>query len=65
MKLHMKQLGMPSCEDISLLVSQRHDRPLSMRERAKMMLHLAMCRYCSRFERQLRLLRAGVEQDKA
>lgn len=64
MKLHMKQLGMPSCEDISLLASQRHDRPLSLRERGKMAMHLAMCRYCSRFNRQLRVLHAAVEQDK-
>ena len=64
MKVHMKQLGMPSCEDMSLLVSQRHDRALSARERGKVALHLAMCRYCLRFQRHLRVLRATVEQDK-
>ena len=64
MKLHMKQLGMPSCEEVSALVSQRHDRPLTIRERGTMAFHLAMCRYCSRFQHHLRVLRAAVEQDK-
>lgn len=64
MKMSMKMLGMPSCEDVSLLISQTHDRDLTRSERFKMKLHVAMCRYCSRFERQLKMLREAVEQDK-
>lgn len=64
MKMSMKLLGMPSCEDVSLLISQTHDRDLTRSERFNMKLHLAMCRYCSRFQRQLNTLREAVEQDK-
>ena len=35
---NMKQLGMPSCERVSQLVSQGHDRALSWRERARLLL---------------------------
>ena len=60
----MKQFGMLSCEDVSLLISQTHDRPLSSREQWKIRLHVAMCRYCTRFQRQLRVLHGAVEKDK-
>lgn len=62
--ISMKQLGMPSCEYVSLLISQTHDRPLSSREQWKLWLHVAMCRYCTRFQRQLRVLHGAVEKDK-
>jgi putative zinc finger protein len=62
--ISMKQLGMPSCEEVSLLISQTHDRPLSWRERWKIRLHVMMCRYCARFLAQLGLLHGAVEKDK-
>lgn len=62
--ISMKKLGMPTCEEMSNLISQGHDRSLSVGERWKIQLHIAMCRYCTRFERQLRLLRAAIQRDK-
>lgn len=62
--IDMKKLGMPSCESVSRLVSESHDRPMSWGERMKIRLHLAMCRYCARFERQLDVLEAAIEDDK-
>ena len=59
----MRKLGM-SCEHVSRLVSDARDRPLSMGERLKVRMHLAICRYCSRFEAQLRLLKHAIERDK-
>jgi hypothetical protein len=62
--ISMKRLGLPSCEDVSLLISQTRDRPLSSRERWTIRLHVAMCRYCTRFLRQMHVLRTAVEKDK-
>ncbi len=62
--IDMKKLGMPSCESVSQLVSESHDRLISWRERAKIRLHVAMCRYCTRFQQQLDVLKAAIERDK-
>jgi hypothetical protein len=62
--IDMKKLGMPSCEEMSRLISQGHDRKLSMLERWKLRFHVGMCRYCTRFERQLDLVHAAIEKDK-
>lgn len=62
--MNMKKLGMPTCSDVSRLVSESHDRPMSWMERARMRLHLAMCRYCLRFQRQLDVLHTAIEKDK-
>lgn len=62
--IDMKKLGMPSCESVSRLVSESHDRTMSWRERTKVRFHLAMCHYCTRFQRQLDVLKAAVERDK-
>ncbi len=59
----MKKLGM-SCEHVSRLVSTSKDRPLSMGERLKVTMHLAICRHCTRFEEQQRLLKGAIEKDK-
>lgn len=62
--IDMKKLGMPSCEEVSRLISESHDRPISWSERMKIRFHLAMCRYCTRFERQLDVLREALRHDK-
>ncbi|MCL4181473.1 MAG: zf-HC2 domain-containing protein [Verrucomicrobia bacterium] len=52
---------MPSCRDISRLVSEAMDHRLPLHQRAMIRLHLSMCALCRRYERQLHLLRqAGV-----
>lgn len=45
------------CQDVSRKVSQSMDGALPLRQRMAIRLHLMMCRYCSRFYRQLILLR--------
>lgn len=62
---HLGRLGMPSCESISALVSEKHDRELSGLERLKIRFHVAMCRHCRRFEHQLAFLRAAIHRDRA
>ncbi len=62
--IDMGKLGVPSCETVSRLVSESHDRPMSWRERAGMRVHLAMCRYCSRFRRQIEVLQEALRRER-
>ena len=51
---------MPSCRDISQLISDGMDRNLPLRRRLSIRLHVSMCGFCHRYEKQLHLLREGV-----
>jgi putative zinc finger protein len=51
-----------SCREATRLLSQRQDRRLRAAERAKLSLHLCVCDACSRFARQLALLRAALRR---
>lgn len=46
-----------SCKDVSQKVSVAMDAPLPVRHRLAIRMHLLMCRHCSRFRRQLMMLR--------
>ena len=45
------------CKDVSQKVSLSMDTSLPYRHRMAVRMHLLMCRYCSRFHRQLIMLR--------
>lgn len=51
---------MPSCKDITQLVSTAMDRKLPLRKRISIRLHVLMCSLCRRYEKQLHLLREGA-----
>jgi hypothetical protein len=51
-----------SCREASHLVSQMQDRRLTSAEQVKLKLHLAACKACTAFERQLRLLREAMRR---
>ena len=51
---------MPACRDISQLSSDGMDRNLPLRKRLSIRLHVSMCKFCRRYEKQLHLLREGV-----
>lgn len=51
---------MLTCKDASGLVSEAQDRPLGVRERWSLRLHLWMCANCRRYERQIRFLRKAL-----
>jgi hypothetical protein len=53
-------LFIPSCKEVSRLVSESLDRELSLRQRCLLRLHLLMCSLCSRFRRQLLFLREAA-----
>lgn len=50
---------MPSCQEISEMVSASMDRELPLRKRIAIRMHVYMCALCRRYEKQLHLLRKG------
>lgn len=55
---------MLTCRDLTYLVSLKRERGLSLRERAGVAVHLAFCRGCRQFTRQMRLLRAALARSE-
>jgi hypothetical protein len=48
---------MLTCREASQLISESLDKPLTLRQRMSLKVHLLMCRYCTRFQRQMLFLR--------
>ena len=48
------------CSHAHRLLSERMDRPIMPGERWRLRLHLLICDMCSRFERQIELMRTAV-----
>jgi hypothetical protein len=53
---------MLSCKDTSVLLSHAQDRPLGLRERILLKLHLLVCDGCTNFSRQLVLMRTAMRR---
>ena len=51
---------MLSCRDVTRRISESMDRTLPVGERIGVRLHLLICRFCARYERQLLLIRGAV-----
>jgi hypothetical protein len=51
---------MPTCKEVHRLVSEAMDRDLPLTQRLRVRLHLLICTACSRFERQMALLRSAL-----
>lgn len=45
-----------SCRHMTHLASEAHERHLTLRERVTRRLHLWICRWCRRYDKQLRFL---------
>lgn len=52
----------PTCKEVHRLVSERLDRNLTLTERARVRLHLLACDACTRFSRQMALIRSAMRQ---
>lgn len=50
----------PSCKEVSELVSQAQDRPLTLAEKFGLYVHLPLCRGCRNFTRQVAFLRTLI-----
>ena len=53
---------MLSCKDVTRLISESMDRSLPLRKRIGVRLHLLICNLCSRYKRQLLLIRETVRR---
>jgi hypothetical protein len=53
---------MPTCKEVSRLVSQGLDRRLGFIERVRLRVHLAVCDGCTNFKKQMEFLRKAVKQ---
>jgi hypothetical protein len=53
---------MLNCKQASQLISQSLDRPLALRERFALKLHLIICEYCKRFSQQVQTLRTAIHK---
>lgn len=53
---------MLSCKDVTRLLSAAQDRKLSVGERARLEMHLALCTGCRNFKRQIAFLREACRR---
>jgi predicted anti-sigma-YlaC factor YlaD len=53
---------LPSCEKVGQMVSESLDRRLSLSERIRVKLHLAMCALCRRYANQLAFLHEALHR---
>jgi hypothetical protein len=53
---------MLSCKDVTQLLSEAMDRSLPLGKRIGVRLHLLICKFCARYERQLLLIRETVRR---
>ncbi len=52
----------PSCREATRLQSEAMDRPLSLRKRIGLRIHLALCRWCRRYGMQIGFLRSVAHE---
>ncbi|EGF11964.1 hypothetical protein HMPREF9123_0406 [Neisseria bacilliformis ATCC BAA-1200] len=53
---------MKTCRQITALISQRADRPLTRSERLALRLHLMICPHCREYARQLALIQRAAKK---
>jgi hypothetical protein len=53
---------MRTCKEVTGLVIAREDRDLPVIERAALRVHMAMCKACPIFERQVLIMRNAMKQ---
>ena len=54
--------GMPSCKEVSRLISESMETKLPLRKRIGLWMHLSMCRLCKGFVRQLRVIQTAAKE---
>ena len=54
-----------NCNAVSVLISQAQDRNLSLVEQARLQAHLAICRACLNFQKQMEFLKQAIRRHPA
>ena len=52
----------PTCKEASELLSLAQDRPLTVREKLALYVHLPICNACRNFRRQLAFIRRAAHE---
>ena len=52
----------PTCKEASELLSQAQDRPLTLREKFFLYVHLPLCHGCRNFRAQLAIIRRAARE---
>jgi len=55
-------MGLPTCREVAAQLSREQDTAVPMRRSRLLSLHLMMCRYCRRYDRQLAWLRRSLKR---
>ena len=53
---------MLNCHDATLLCSDEQDRDLTLGERIELRMHTLMCKGCTNYRKQMRILRQAAER---
>lgn len=53
---------MRTCKEVTAMVIAREDRELAKTEQLMLRVHMAMCKACPRFERQVLTMRNAMKQ---
>ena len=53
---------MLSCKEVTHLLSESQDRKLALSERMHLNLHLAMCKGCTRYKKQIQFIRRACSE---
>jgi hypothetical protein len=53
---------MRNCKEVTAMVVAREDRDLGIKDQLALRLHMAMCKACPRFERQMLTMRNAMKQ---
>jgi hypothetical protein len=51
---------MLTCHEATRMLSEAQERPLQLAERAKLRMHLVVCRFCREFASQVDFLRSAT-----
>jgi len=54
-----------SCREVTRLLLEGEDRPLTLAERVAVRFHMWICAACPRFERQVKLMRGALGRWKS
>lgn len=53
-------MGLPSCREVTRLLSEELDSPAALRRPWRVRMHLIVCSACRLYERQIRWMRASM-----
>ncbi len=53
---------LPTCREVTHIVSAGLDRDLGTMERVRLRMHLSLCSGCSHFTRHMRLIRTAMQR---